>query len=259
VSAHSYDEEASGSAVTGLREEELGGKGGELYSAAYRHLRPGLGRWTSRDPAGDVDGPNLYRYAMNRPTVAVDPTGLAWEWSQVKPKLFETKAGRRALIRTGFAIPEKSTTKFLGDVSGFPENQAWESLELQLDVRLNPEEAAIVYIHESIHVEQLRELVFRLPLVLEQGPFAIPPAVRTANEIPAELATFPHIEELEKTAPGRLGDPQNGAPARLLSYELYQRSPGAWSAQIPNRWNYTEPFIIPCGTSLPLPVNRGRR
>jgi len=44
--------------------------------AQFRHLRPGLGRWLKRDPAGDVDGPNLYRYAMNRPTFFTDPSGL---------------------------------------------------------------------------------------------------------------------------------------------------------------------------------------
>jgi hypothetical protein len=34
-----------------------------------------LGRWTSADPLGLVDGPNLYRYARNAPVVMPDPTG----------------------------------------------------------------------------------------------------------------------------------------------------------------------------------------
>jgi len=62
---------------TGLREEDLGGKGGELYSAAYRHLRPGLGRWIRPDPSGMPDGANRFVYVNNRPTVAVDRSGLA--------------------------------------------------------------------------------------------------------------------------------------------------------------------------------------
>jgi len=36
-----------------------------------------LGRRKARDPAGFVDGPNLYAYVGNRPLVLVDPTGLA--------------------------------------------------------------------------------------------------------------------------------------------------------------------------------------
>jgi len=35
-----------------------------------------LGCRKKRDPAGFVDGPNLYAYVSNRPTVAVDPSGL---------------------------------------------------------------------------------------------------------------------------------------------------------------------------------------
>lgn len=60
---------------TSLRNEDVGEEG-ELYSAQYRHLRPGLGRWIKRDPAGAVDGANLYRYVKNRPSVAVDRLGL---------------------------------------------------------------------------------------------------------------------------------------------------------------------------------------
>jgi len=46
------------------------------WMAQFRHLRPGLGRWLKRDPAGFVDGPHLYRYALNRPTFFTDPSGL---------------------------------------------------------------------------------------------------------------------------------------------------------------------------------------
>lgn len=42
-----------------------------------RDYRPGLGRWTRRDPAGAVDGPHLYRYAANAPLRFIDPAGLA--------------------------------------------------------------------------------------------------------------------------------------------------------------------------------------
>jgi RHS repeat-associated protein len=40
-----------------------------------RYYAPWLGRWTSADPAGMVDGPNLYSYVVNNPTRLTDPTG----------------------------------------------------------------------------------------------------------------------------------------------------------------------------------------
>jgi uncharacterized protein RhaS with RHS repeats len=38
---------------------------------------PTLGRWIQTDPAGYVDGPNLYEYVRSRPVSATDPLGLA--------------------------------------------------------------------------------------------------------------------------------------------------------------------------------------
>ncbi|TXH68383.1 MAG: toxin [Lysobacteraceae bacterium] len=46
---------------------------------AYHHARyyaPWLGRWLAADPAGLVDGPNLYRYARNNPIRLNDPNGM---------------------------------------------------------------------------------------------------------------------------------------------------------------------------------------
>jgi RHS repeat-associated protein len=48
---------------------------GLCYHGA-RYMAPWLGRWVSCDPAGGVDGPNLYVYAKNCPLRMVDPTGL---------------------------------------------------------------------------------------------------------------------------------------------------------------------------------------
>jgi RHS repeat-associated protein len=41
-----------------------------------RYLAPGLGRWISCDPAGPVDGSNLYEYARSNPLRFQDPSGL---------------------------------------------------------------------------------------------------------------------------------------------------------------------------------------
>ena len=46
------------------------------YLARNRNYDPDHGRWIERDPAGYVDGMNLYEYVGGRPTVILDPRGL---------------------------------------------------------------------------------------------------------------------------------------------------------------------------------------
>lgn len=52
------------------RDEESG-----LSLHGARYYAHWLGRWSSADPAGLVDGPNLYRYARCNPVVLTDPGG----------------------------------------------------------------------------------------------------------------------------------------------------------------------------------------
>lgn len=52
------------------RDEETG-----LAYHGARYYAPWLGRWTACDPAGLIDGPNLYCYVRQRPTIAIDVTG----------------------------------------------------------------------------------------------------------------------------------------------------------------------------------------
>ncbi|HTN87933.1 MAG TPA: SpvB/TcaC N-terminal domain-containing protein [Sorangium sp.] len=52
------------------KDEETG-----LYYHGARYYAPWLGRWTTADPAGMVDGPNLYRYVRGNPIRLRDPSG----------------------------------------------------------------------------------------------------------------------------------------------------------------------------------------
>ena len=52
------------------RDEETG-----LYYHGARYYAPWLGRWTAADPAGLVDGLNLYRYSRDNPVTFSDPSG----------------------------------------------------------------------------------------------------------------------------------------------------------------------------------------
>ncbi|MCG8408431.1 MAG: DUF6531 domain-containing protein [Phycisphaerales bacterium] len=60
--------------------------GVELYHFAFRSYMPKLGRWMQRDPAGYVDGPNLYGYASQNPLFFVDPMGLAGQPPTIGPR-----------------------------------------------------------------------------------------------------------------------------------------------------------------------------
>ncbi|HEK0623434.1 TPA: RHS repeat domain-containing protein [Proteus mirabilis] len=46
-----------------------------LYYYGYRYYQPWAGRWLSADPAGTVDGLNLYRMVRNNPVTLRDPDG----------------------------------------------------------------------------------------------------------------------------------------------------------------------------------------
>ncbi|WAO96099.1 Hypothetical protein NCS54_01376100 [Fusarium falciforme] len=54
-----------------------------LYHCGHRYYCPWVSRWTSPDPLGDVDGPNLYEYVKNDPVNSYDPSGT----SKFKKKL----------------------------------------------------------------------------------------------------------------------------------------------------------------------------
>ncbi|NLV42094.1 MAG: RHS repeat-associated core domain-containing protein, partial [Candidatus Hydrogenedentes bacterium] len=50
-----------------------------LYNYPYRHYSPAMARWTGADPAGLVNGPNVYGYTGNSPIARLDPMGLDWD------------------------------------------------------------------------------------------------------------------------------------------------------------------------------------
>ena len=47
-----------------------------LYYAPHRYYSPFQARWTTRDPLGMVDGPNVYAYVRGNPVNFRDPLGL---------------------------------------------------------------------------------------------------------------------------------------------------------------------------------------
>jgi RHS repeat-associated protein len=60
---------------TGKEKDEESG----LYYHGARYYAAWLGRWTAADPAGLVDGVNLYMYCRGDPVNAIDPDGMQTE------------------------------------------------------------------------------------------------------------------------------------------------------------------------------------
>jgi RHS repeat-associated protein len=87
------------------RDEETG-----LYYYGARYYASWLGRWTSCDPAGLVDGGNLYLYVKGNPIKLIDPFGLSgWDrfWGGVKMAGGVLEAvGGAAIITAGAATSE---------------------------------------------------------------------------------------------------------------------------------------------------------
>ncbi len=47
-----------------------------MFRAPYRNYSPAMARWTTEDPLGMVDGPNMYGYALSSPVLHIDWMGL---------------------------------------------------------------------------------------------------------------------------------------------------------------------------------------
>ena len=46
-----------------------------MFRAPYRNYSPAMARWTTEDPLGMVDGPNMYGYVGEKPILLRDPDG----------------------------------------------------------------------------------------------------------------------------------------------------------------------------------------
>jgi RHS repeat-associated protein len=79
---YSYDAWGARSKLAGDLDADFGFAGyffhapSAMQLAPFRAYSPDLGRWLSRDPLGEIAGPNLYAYVANNPLNRSDPLGL---------------------------------------------------------------------------------------------------------------------------------------------------------------------------------------
>ena len=102
------------------RDEETG-----LYYHGARYYAAWLGRWVSCDPAGLIDGVNLYVYTRNNPIVNMDPAGMQakgadpnndWANNEIRRLAGETQKGPSLELVDGKFIPFYTAKETVIDV-----------------------------------------------------------------------------------------------------------------------------------------------
>lgn len=69
-----------------------------LYYYGYRYYQPWVGRWLSADPAGTLDGLNLFRMVRNNPVTLLDNDGL----DTVETGKYKVNVGIKTIIAAKF-------------------------------------------------------------------------------------------------------------------------------------------------------------
>jgi len=149
-----------------------------------RYYSPRQGRWLSPDRAGMIDGPNLYQYVRNLPTMLTDPTGY---WINLRDSHFDqlqilysaiaSRLGFRLyleLFSVGQEVRFVHPSEFpaaawtsgggAGGLTGYLEGPAANSCYEYLAVSVDPVLAAGIVSIEAAMVHELRHAVDRTAL-----------------------------------------------------------------------------------------------
>lgn len=86
-----------------------------------RYYDPEIGRWTTSDPAGYADGPNLYAYVHNKPLICIDPDGrFSFQLCNILFHLaFNTEKGRCISGAVGHGILDFTMSNIHAFEQGF--------------------------------------------------------------------------------------------------------------------------------------------
>lgn len=94
-----------------------------LYYYGYRYYQPWIGRWLSADPAGTIDGLNLYRMVRNNPVTLHDPDGRAPTINSIPNDTPLTETFQWGDILYGLDEPREESLSALSS-SGFKRKEA---------------------------------------------------------------------------------------------------------------------------------------
>ncbi|MGA6366664.1 RHS repeat-associated core domain-containing protein [Proteus penneri] len=96
-----------------------------MYYYGYRYYQPWIGRWLSADPAGTIDGLNLYRMVRNNPVTLHDPDGRMPTIDSIPNGTPLTEIFQRGDILYGLDKPREKSLSALSS-SGFKRIEAIE-------------------------------------------------------------------------------------------------------------------------------------
>lgn len=102
-----------------------------LYYYGARYYAPWLGRWTSPDPAGSVDGPNLYAFVRNNPIRYRDAKGLMAD-DERPAKRRRTRADKPLDLSLG--LPDPVSKGGFGVIGKLPHQDSETRMKTLADV-----------------------------------------------------------------------------------------------------------------------------
>ncbi|WP_258081728.1 RHS repeat domain-containing protein [Pseudomonas syringae] len=85
-----------------------------LYYYGFRYYAPWLQRWINPDPAGDVDGLNLYQFIANSPVNYRDASGLAKYKTKYDMTELEVRLKRGPILSRGLTDLQKNNSDTAG-------------------------------------------------------------------------------------------------------------------------------------------------
>ncbi|SHF57127.1 RHS repeat-associated core domain-containing protein [Fodinibius roseus] len=106
-----------------------------LYYHGARYYAPWLGRWMSCDPAGTVDGLNLYRYVRGNPLRLTDPNGTQSDDQPVYPGVKIDADGVSVGVQN--VPPEQRDELSFSQSSESQEADSVDNLTEGLDIRIS--------------------------------------------------------------------------------------------------------------------------
>ncbi|AIP54860.1 SpvB/TcaC N-terminal domain-containing protein [Burkholderia pseudomallei] len=156
-----------------------------LYDYGYRHYAPWLARWLNPDPAGTVDGLNLYRMVRNNPVTFIDRDGIAatrlnWLDLAPAPSPAAVAVASRKLDSRHTSFPP--TTGLIQNVK--VKNEALIGQVLASHLEASRGLSAPIEAKKFPQLELPPDMIFRLGRIDEDSYLLFPTAAGKVQKIP---------------------------------------------------------------------------
>ncbi|MCG1041755.1 RHS repeat protein [Mycetohabitans sp. B8] len=158
-----------------------------FYYYGFRYYAPWMGRWLNPDPAGTVDGLNLYRMVRNNPILMADVKGLKAETEQCETGRYKIDFG----IKEKFLLKIKAfkiKIKVLGKVKG----------RLSKDDKFKLVEVGDIGNKYGLGLDELRNRLIRYKILYENARTSDMPVGIAKNMYLGEIISNSMLESVER-------------------------------------------------------------